>query len=152
MRITSEKELKPVFRALYDTASMMLGAGKEVNVEVTEFKNKRSTDQNAYYWNLNTWIAECLNDAGCIFCEYETVINGEEVILPLPYTAEIVHDLNKRIFGLKTTTKMDIHEFCDYTTKVTQFWQERTHGEFLPKELPVQYLIRKGYDLERNLR
>ena len=141
MKISSEKELNPVFRALYNQASVMLNAGKEVNAEVTEFKNKRSTDQNAYYWNLNTWIADCLNDAGCTYGEFE-----------VPYTSELIHDINKKIFGLKTTTKMDIHEFCDYTTKVTQFWQERTHGEFLPKELPVQYLIRKGYDLERNLR
>lgn len=141
MRITSEKELKPVFRALYDKASMMLSTGKEVSIEIGEFKNKRSTDQNAYYWNLNTWIAECLNDAGCTYGEFE-----------VPYTSELIHDINKKIFGIKTTTKMNIHEFCDYTTKVTQFWQERTHGEFLPKELPVQYLIRKGYDLERNLR
>ena len=141
MKITSEKELNPVFRALYDKASMMLGAGKVVSVDVAEFKNKRSTDQNAYYWNLNTWIADCLNDAGCTYGEFE-----------VPYTSELIHDINKKIFGIKTTTKMGIHEFCDYTTKVTQFWQERTHGEFLPKELPVQYLIRKGYDLEYNLR
>lgn len=141
MKITSEKELNPVFRALYDKASMMLGAGKVVSIDIAEFKNKRSNDQNAYYWNLNTWIADCLNDAGCTYGEFE-----------VPYTSELIHDINKKIFGLKTTTKMDIHEFCDYTTKVTQFWQERTHGEFLPKELPVQYLIRKGYDLEYNLR
>lgn len=141
MKISSEKELNPVFRALYDKASMMLGAGKVVSIDIAEFKNKRSNDQNAYYWNLNTWISDCLNDAGCTYGEFE-----------VPYTSELIHDINKKIFGIKTTTKMDIHEFCDYTTKVTQFWQERTHGEFLPKELPVQYLIRKGYDLERNLR
>lgn len=141
MKISTEKELKPVFRALYNQASMMLGAGKVVSIDIAEFKNKRSNDQNAYYWNLNTWIADCLNDAGCTYGEFE-----------VPYTSELIHDINKKIFGLKTTTKMDIHEFCDYTTKVTQFWQERTHGEFLPKELPVQYLIRKGYDLEYNLR
>jgi hypothetical protein len=70
----------------------------------------------------------------------------------IPYNAELIHEVNKTIWGLKTTTKMDIHEFCDYTTKVTQFWQERTQGEFIPKELPESYLIKKGYDLEYNLR
>lgn len=141
MKISTEKELKPVFRALYNQASVMLSAGKEVNVEVTEFKNKRSSDANAYYWLLNGWIAECLNNAGCTYGEFN-----------IPYNAELIHEVNKTIWGLKTTTKMDIHEFCDYTTKVTQFWQERTQGEFIPKELPESYLVRKGYDLERNLR
>lgn len=141
MRISSEKELKPVFRALYEQANIMLNAGKEVSVEVLEFKNKRSLAQNDYYWLLNKWIAECLNNAGCTYGEFK-----------IPYTSELIHDIDKKIFGLITTTKMDVHEFCDYTTKVTQFWQERTKGEFIPKELPSQYLIRKGYDLERNLR
>ena len=119
----------------------MLSAGKEVNVEVTEFKNKRSSDANAYYWLLNGWIAECLNDAGCTYGEFN-----------IPYNAELIHEVNKTIWGLKTTTKMVIHEFCDYTTKVTQFWQERTQGEFMPKELPESYLIKTGYDLEYKLR
>lgn len=141
MKISTQKELKPVFRALYEQASIMLNAGKIINAEVVEFKNKRNNEQNAYYWLLNGWVAECLNDAGCSYGDFN-----------IPYTAELIHEINKKIFGLKTTTKMDIHEFCEYTTKITQFWQERTQGEFLPKELPTQYLIRKGYDLEYNLR
>lgn len=141
MKISTQKELKPVFRALYEQASIMLNTGKIINVEVAEFKNKRNNEQNAYYWLLNGWVAECLNDAGCNYGDFN-----------IPYTAELIHEINKKIFGLKTTTKMDIHEFCEYTTKITQFWQERTQGEFLPKELPTQYLIRKGYDLEYNLR
>ncbi len=132
MKISTEIELKPVFRALYEQASIMLSAGKELNAEVTEFKNKRTNAQNAYLWLLNGWIAECLNDAGCTYGDYM-----------IPYTADLVHEINKKIFGLKTTTKMDIHEFCDYTTKVTQFWQERTQGEFIPKELPESYLERR---------
>ena len=141
MKISTQKELKPVFRALYEQASIMLNAGKIINVEVAEFKNKRNNEQNSYYWLLNGWVAECLNDAGCRYGDFN-----------IPYTAELIHEINKTIFGLKTTTKMDIHEFCEYTTKITQFWQERTQGEFMPKELPTQYLIRKGYDLEYNLR
>ena len=141
MKISTQRDLKPVFRALYEQASIMLNAGKIINVEVEEFKNKRNNEQNSYYWLLNGWVAECLNDAGCSYGDFN-----------IPYTAELIHEINKKIFGLKTTTKMDIHEFCEYTTKITQFWQERTQGEFLPKELPTQYLIRKGYDLEYNLR
>ena len=141
MKISTQKELKPVFRALYEQASIMLNAGKIINAEVVEFKNKRNNEQNSYYWLLNGWVAECLNDAGCSYGDFN-----------IPYTAELIHEINKKIFGLKTTTKMDIHEFCEYTTKITKFWQERTQGEFLPKELATQYLIRKGYDLEYNLR
>lgn len=141
MKISTLAELKPVFRNLYDTAKIMLENGKEVVAEVNEFKRKRTNEQNAYYFLLNNEVAKFLNEAGLTYGEFG-----------LPYNKDIVHEIQKKVFGIETTTKMNIQEFCDYETQVIHFWQERTHGEWRPTELPESYLIKKGYDLERNLR
>ena len=141
MRISNKKELNPVFRALYDQAGLLLDYGKEVVLELSEFKPKRNNEQNAYYWLFNSWVANFLNEAGLTYGEYE-----------IPYTSEIIHEIQKKVFGIETTTKMTVKEFCDYETQVIHFWQERTHGEFQVPELPLSYLSKKGYDLEYNLR
>lgn len=141
MKISNLKEINPVFRALYDQARLLLDCGKEVILELSEFKPKRNNEQNAYYWLFNGWIADFLNESGLSYGEFE-----------IPYTAEIIHDIQKKLFGVKTTTKMTVTEFCDYITKITVFWQEKTRGEFQVPELPMIYLQKKGYDLEYNLR
>lgn len=141
MKISSSKELNPVFRSLYETAKILLDNGKEVLAEVKEFKPKRTNEQNAYYFLINNEVAEFLNDAGLTYGEFN-----------LPYSKDIVHEIQKKVFGIETTTKLSIKEFCDYETKVIHFWQERTHGNWQPTELPESYLIKKGYDLEYNLR
>lgn len=141
MKISTLAELKPVFRNLYDTAKIMLENGKEVSAEVSEFRHKRTNAQNAYYFLLCNEVCQFLNDCGLSYGEFN-----------LPYNKDIIHEIQKKVFGIDTTTKMTISEFCEYETKVIHFWQERTHGEWQPSELPESYLIKKGYDLERNLR
>ena len=141
MKISTLAELNPVFRNLYDTAKIMLENGKEVVAEVQEFKKKRTNEQNAYYFLLNNEVAKFLNDCGLTYGEFN-----------LPYNKDIIHEIQKKVFGVETTTKLNIQEFCDFETQVIHFWQERTHGEWRPSELPESYLIKKGYDLERNLR
>ena len=141
MKISTLAELKPVFRNLYDTVKIMLENGKEVVAEVQEFKKKRTNEQNAYYFLLNNEVAKFLNDCGLTYGEFN-----------LPYNKDIIHEIQKKVFGVETTTKLNIQEFCDFETQVIHFWQERTHGEWRPSELPESYLIKKGYDLERNLR
>lgn len=140
MKISTKAELKPIFRNLYHTAELLLDAGKEVSAEVSEFKYKRTNEQNAYYFLMNTEVAQFLNESGLTYGEFN-----------LPYTKDIIHAIQKKVFGVETTTKMSIHEFCDYETQVIQFWQERTNGQWQPTELPESYLTKKGYDLERNL-
>ncbi len=141
MKISALAELKPVFRNLYDTAKIMLENGKEVVAEVQEFKKKRTNEQNAYYFLLNNEVAKFLNDCGLTYGEFN-----------LPYNKDIIHEIQKKVFGVETTRKLNIQEFCDFETQVIHFWQERTYGEWRPSELPESYLIKKGYDLERNLR
>ena len=112
----------------------MLNNGKKIIVEVSEKKQKRSNEQNNYYWLFNGQLADFLNDSGLSYGEYN-----------IPYTADIIHDIDKTIFGVKTTTKMDVGEFCEYMNKLLIFWQEKTKGEFQMSELPANYLERKGY-------
>ena len=134
MYISQLSQLKPSFRALYKQAEMMLNNGKKIIVEVSEKKQKRSNEQNNYYWLFNGQLADFLNDSGLSYGEYK-----------IPYTADIIHDIDKTIFGVKTTTKMSIGEFCEYMNKLLIFWQEKTKGEFQMSELPANYLERKGY-------
>lgn len=136
MYISRIEQLKPTFRALYDQAEIMLNNGKKITVEVAEKKNKRSNEQNNYYWLFNSELAKFLDEAGLTYGEFK-----------IPYTSEIVHDVNKKLFGVKTTTKLSVGEFCEYMNKLLLFWQERTAGEFQMSELPANYLERKGYQI-----
>lgn len=104
-----------------------------IDIEVKEHRNKRTSAQNNFYWLNVSDIADVLNESGCAYGEFN-----------LPYTAELVHDINKIVFGVKTTVKMTVKEFCYYMNKMTAFWVEKTHGEYHPKEAPYSYLERTG--------
>ena len=136
MFIGNAQQLKPTFRALYNQAEIILAAGGAVDVELAKHKQKRTNEQNSYYWLFNGQLADFLNNAGLSYGEFQ-----------IPYTADIIHDIQKKLFGVKTTTKLSIGEFCDYMNKLLLFWQERTRGEFQMSELPANYLERKGYKI-----
>lgn len=115
---------------------------RQILVEVTEHRPDRTKDQNAYYWLVNKAIADCLNKAGCTYGD-----------LHLPYSKDLVHTINKSVFGLESTKDMSIHDFCDFMTKTITFWQERTNNNIRLPELPEDYFITRGYNfhyLERN--
>lgn len=114
----------------------MLNSGKKILVEVSEKKNKRSNEQNNYYWLFNGQLADFLNNAGLRYGEHN-----------IPYTSDLLHSINKQLFGVRTTTKMSVGEFCEYMNKLLLFWQEKTCGEFQMSELPANYLERKGYTI-----
>ena len=122
-----QRLLKPFY-------AMLTAAKNGVDVELSEHKHRRSTAQNAFYWSNMTDVAAVLNEAGCGYGEYR-----------IPYTAEVGHEINKTIFGKKTTTKMAVSEFSAYMTAVFDFWIERTRGFFVAKESAESYLDRSGY-------
>lgn len=134
MYISQISQLKQSFRALFTQAALMLNAGKRITVEISEKKQKRSNEQNSYYWLFNGQLADFLNQSGLSYGEHK-----------IPYTGELIHEINKKLFGIKTTTKMSTGEFCQYMNKLLLFWQEKTQGEFMMSELPANYLERKGY-------
>lgn len=137
MLIVNLNQLDETLNLIRNQAILLLKNSKKVLIEVKEHKNRRSAEQNNYYWLICGEIAEFLNDAGLSYGEFK-----------IPYRGELIHDINKTIFGVKTTTKLDVKEFCNYMTRVILFWQEKTNGEFAPSELPAVYLERKGYTAE----
>ena len=137
MYCPSIDKLKPIFAAEYERAKVLLqNSPYGIDIEVTKHKRNRSNAANNYYWLFNSQLSDFLNDAGLTYGEYS-----------IPYTSEIVHDINKKLFGVKTTTKMSVGEFCEYMNKLLFFWQEKTAGEFQMSELPANYLERKGYQI-----
>lgn len=134
MYIGNKKYQRPVFKMLWDNATVLLDAGKAVDVTVAEHKVKRTNQQNAYYWLFNGELAKFLDEAGLSYGEYK-----------LPYTGELVHEINKSLFGVSTTTKMKKDEFCEYMTKLMSFWTEKTAGQFIMSESPYGYLEKVGY-------
>lgn len=134
MYISQISQLKQSFSVLFTQAELMLNAGKRITVEIAEKKQKRSNEQNSYYWLFNGQLADFLNQSGLCYGEHQ-----------IPYTGQLIHEINKKLFGVKTTTKMSTGEFCQYMNKILLFWQEKTQGEFMMSELPANYLERKGY-------
>jgi hypothetical protein len=131
MYIKDKSELKIKFRALFEQAEHLIEAGS-IDVEVKKHVHKRSNAQNNYYFLICSEVAKFLDEAGLQYGE-------------LDYSSDIIHAINKKKTGVKTTTKLSIGEFCDYMTKIILYWQEKTSFEWMPSELPATYLISRGY-------
>ena len=137
MYISTLTQLKPTFRALYNQAEIMLQNSKHgIDIEVKKHEHKRSNAANNYYWLFCGQLAAFLTDSGLTYGEHQ-----------IPYTSELIHEINKKLFSVKTTTKLSVGEFCEYMNKLLLFWQEKTAGEFQMSELPANYLERKGYTI-----
>ena len=102
------------------------------DVEVKEYKPKRSHPQNDYYWVQNESVSKFLNESGL------------SMAFGLPFTSEAIHEINKKYLGVQTTTKMNVPEFCEYMTRMFAFWQEKTRGNWQPEESPYGYLEKVG--------
>lgn len=137
IKVSSEQGLVDALNVIKGCALTHLKTVKEVCLELTKVVETRSLAQNRYYFEFNSWVRDTLNKAGCTYGEYN-----------LPYTTELVHDINKKIFGYETTRKMSIQEFCDYITQVSAFWIEKTEGNLEIPELPFEYLQKRGYTEE----
>lgn len=136
MYIEKEEHLKSSMNALFRQALLIIRNGGAVDAEVKKHENNRTREQNAYYWLVNKQIADFLDKSGLSYGEYQ-----------IPYNKDIIHEINKKLFAVKTTTRLSIGNFCEYMHRVLQFWQERTHGNFQISELPENYFERKGYVL-----
>lgn len=134
IKVTSEQGFLEALNVIKQCGLSLLKSAKEVSLEVTKTVETRSSAQNRYYFEFNSWVRDTLNKAGCTYGEYD-----------LPYTTDLVHEINKKIFGYETTRKMSVQEFCDYITQVSAFWVERTNGNLEIPELPMDYLVQRGY-------
>lgn len=120
-------------RVVLPIKAMLANCKDGVDVEIREHKRKRTNEQNRFYWlNVNE-IATVLNEAGASYGDYG-----------LAFSTEIIHEINKKMIGEATTTKMSVKEFGEYMEKVFSFWIEKTNGFFQPKESVYSYLERTG--------
>lgn len=133
--IGSRNQVERVFEALKKQAYILADNGKKLTLELAIFKNKRTNAQNAYYWLFNNEVATFLNNAGLTYGKFK-----------IPYTKDIIHEINKKFGGLESTKELTVCEFCNYMDKLIVEWQERTHGEFYMSELPQQYMENRGYN------
>lgn len=106
-----------------------------VLIEITEFKPKRTSLQNNFYWANVKDVTEVLraHNVKKKLLDFEILITDEDV-----------HDINKQVFNITTTTKLSKKEFCDYMDSMFAFWIEKTRGKWQPKELTRGYLERSG--------
>ena len=112
-----------------------------VIIEVSEFKPKRTNIQNKFYWANVHEITELLRAKNV-----KKVIDNKEfnIKIELLITDEEVHEINKNVGNITTTTKMSKKEFIDFMDKIFAFWITTTNGEWSPKELTKGYLERTG--------
>lgn len=121
------------FRLVAPLMARLKSAKHGMDVEIAEHKQRRTTEQNRFYWVIVGDIADVLNDAGLTYGEWK-----------VPYTPEILHEINKKLFGVKSTSKLSKTDFCDFVDKLQAFWIERTNGCYMPRETAYSYLERTG--------
>lgn len=104
----------------------MLEASKDgVEVTIKENKETRGTRQNAFYWVIVRDISKFMIGAGAY---YE--LHG----VRLEYHKYMVHDINKAMYSIDSTTKLTVKEFIEYMDSMTSFWSSRTNDLWKPKE------------------
>ena len=104
-------------------------------IEITEFKPKRTSLQNSFYWANIKDVTEILREHNIT-----KKMLGFEILI----TYEDVHEINKAQFNITTTTKLSKKEFCDFMDSMFAFWIEKTKGKWTPKELARTYLEKTG--------
>ena len=136
MFIKTKEQLHKELPMFIKTCEGLIDNSKDgIDIEVEKHKHKRSNLQNNFYWANLTHIATFLNDAG---------LSYEAICVKLPYNKDIIHEINFKVFAIKTTTKMSVDEFCDYMNKMFVFWQEKTDYNWQPLESTSSYIERTG--------
>lgn len=100
MIIANKQDITAALYKIMEDGNKAVAAGKKLKLEISEFKETRSTAQNAWYWLFCSAVAKFLDDAGLTYGEYA-----------LPYTGELIHGIHKKVLGLKTTTNLSKDAF-----------------------------------------
>lgn len=127
----TEREI--ALRLVAPLMARLKAAKHGIDVEISDHKQRRTTEQNRFYWANVGDVVNVLNDAGLTYGEW-----------CLPYTSEILHEINKKIFGVQSTAKLSKEEFCAFIDQLQAFWIERTDGFYMPRETAYSYLERTG--------
>ena len=124
MKISNIQELKPVFRSIYNKAEALVVAGKEVNLTLSEQKNKRTVEQNKWLWAVYKNIVLFWTDTGFMPDNLDKKLKF--------INSDILHCWFKCRFDVKTTKKLSTIEFGEYIEKIQQLMIEQTQGEYEP--------------------
>ena len=102
--------------------------GERVDVSVIKHKDKRTTDQNSYYW----WILKFISD--------ETGHSSEDLheLFKSEFLADKIEILGKQSNKHVTTTKLNTKEMTDYIEKVRRFMME--WGLYIPEANELDYI------------
>lgn len=106
-------------------------------IEVSPLKSKRSKLQNDFYWGVIGDLVELFN-----YYNMTYIVRGFNIA----YNKEVIHEINKLQFDIKSTAKLSKKEFVDFMDKLFAFWITETKGKWKPKELTRGYLERHGYE------
>ena len=137
-------KLRPIFWGkvkkgkldLYDKEKFILWLakleGKEIELRVDKYKEKRTLAQNRYYWIICTIVAE------------ETGHDPEEIhqIFKSMFLKTWTKLKHKRIQRIQSTTELDTKEFTDYVDKCSRFAGQEL-GIFIP--LPGEIDLEEGF-------
>ena len=115
---------------------MLPTAKHGVVVEIKKKTLRRTTDQNSFYWVCVNNLQQFLYESGVTYNAM-----GQE----LEYTADTLHEINKSVFSVDSTAKLDIKAFCEFMDKMFAFWIEKTQGNWMPPESTRSWLDKKGY-------
>jgi sulfatase maturation enzyme AslB (radical SAM superfamily) len=108
----------------------------EVEIKIEPYVVERSLEQNNYYWLCNNSIASFLNNAGIPAKK----VNYAGQSFNINFSSQLIHEINKEVFGINTTTKLSRKEFGEYMEKVFALWIEKTKGEWYPPDLIRSYV------------
>lgn len=102
--------------------------GQEVDVELRKHRDRRTTDQNKYYW----WIMN--------FVSAETGHTPDDLheFYKHKFLAPKIEILGETSFGYVTSTKLDTKEFTDYIEQIRQFMQD--FGIYIPQANEIEFL------------
>lgn len=124
MKISNIQELKPVFREIYNQAEALVISGKEINLILSEQKNKRTIEQNKWLWAVYKNIVLFWTDTGFMPDNLDKKLKF--------INSDILHCWFKCRFDVKTTTKLSTEEIGKYIDKIQNLMVEQTDGEYEP--------------------
>lgn len=121
--------------------------GRRVGIDWTPpdfHKTKRSNPQNSFYWKNCTELALFMQDSGSAIL-VKNELTGK--IMRVEYNPDIIHEMNKSQFGIKSTAKLPVKEFVEFMDRFFAFWIQETQYNWTPLESTRGYFERNGYAL-----
>lgn len=112
-------------------------SGKKVDMVIREQKNKRSNNQNAYYWGV---VIKMIGD----HCGYSTreELDGVHAELADMFLKVVKHGIDRDITVVRSTSSLTTQEFETYCADV-RMWAAVALGMNIPEpnevEIPEHY-------------